>query len=178
MSAPEKLVVGLGNPGERYAGTRHNVGWMIVGTYAEEHGADLIQEPTDRKPSRLRRSGTTLFAEPTTYMNRSGTEVGRLMGYYKLEPADLLVVSDDLDLPFGELRLRDTGGSGGHKGLEDIAEQLGTGDFSRLRVGIGRPQNGMDASDFVLQRFSKAEAERLPEIGKAAAQRITEWLDV
>ncbi|MEX2210067.1 MAG: aminoacyl-tRNA hydrolase [Patescibacteria group bacterium] len=178
MSAPVKLVVGLGNPGERYAGTRHNIGRMVVGRCVEERGAELLQEPTDRMPSRLHRAGTVLFAEPAIYMNQSGTEVHRLMRYYKLEPAGLLIVSDDLDLPFGTLRLRDSGGSGGHKGLAHIAEQLGTGEFSRLRVGIGRPPDGMDSSGYVLQRFSEAEAERLPDVVLDGARQVTEWLDV
>ncbi len=177
MNAPGRLVVGLGNPGERYADTRHNLGWMVVDACVRQRSAELLRSEDDRHPSRLYRSGGALFAQPTASMNRSGAETRRILRYYRLRAEDMLVVSDDLDLPFGELRFRDSGGAGGHKGLGDIVGHVGTETFARLRIGIGRPPAGTDPADFVLQRFTKEEAVRLPAVIKAAAERIGEWLD-
>ncbi|MCS6803173.1 MAG: aminoacyl-tRNA hydrolase [Chloroflexota bacterium] len=134
------LVVGLGNPGKRYAHNRHNVGFMVVDAFAERHGLRFSRkrgkaEIADGAIGEQR----VLLAKPQTYVNLSGEAVQALQAFTKLEPERILVVCDDLDLPLGTLRLREQGGSGGHNGLKSIAQRLGTTKFPRLRIGIGRP---------------------------------------
>lgn len=172
MSAPRKLVVGLGNPDPKHAGTRHNIGWMVADVFAKGH-----DWKSDRKlSSELARDGSTIIAKPTTYMNESGTAVQAILNYYKLEPADLLVVSDDINLPFGEVRFRPSGSAGGQKGLADVIQKLGTEDFPRLRVGVGEPPT-KDATPHVLGKFSQEEREQLPNVISEAHAKIQEWLD-
>ncbi len=181
-----KIVVGLGNPGARYAATRHNVGARIVDRFAVERGILM----TDRRfnsrfgRGRLPRSAGESperpdlelgLLVPETSMNRSGEAVAEALRGLPVEDVreDLLVVVDDLDLPFGRLRIRPQGGSAGHRGLEDIAERIGTSEFSRLRFGIGRPEAEHSTVDWVLQAFSEAEdlalQERIPLAAEAVA---------
>ena len=159
-----RLVVGLGNPGEEYARTRHNLGWMVL----ERLHPDGWKAASKFDGESIK-DGETIYIKPTTYMNRSGEAVRAAADFYKVVPADVLVVSDDLDLPFGEVRFRAEGGSGGHNGLADLITHLGTKDFPRLRIGIGR--STMDPTDYVLSRFTPDEEEQLPEI---LDQAITE----
>jgi len=171
-----KLVVGLGNPGPAYAHNRHNVGFCLVEALAREHGLTFAR----RQFRALVAGGTiarqaVLLAKPLTFMNLSGTAVGSLMRFYKLAPADLLVAYDDLDLPAGRVRLRPGGGSGGHKGMASIVERLGTEEFGRLRIGIGRPPFG-DAVDYVLQDFSRDEAGEIERAIERACQATLVWL--
>jgi len=172
-----KLVVGLGNPGPRYAGTRHNVGFRVIERFASERRIPLDEQ---RFGGRFGRGQATLGAvrldvgvlEPETFMNRSGEVVREALRLLPVEEVsrDLLVVLDDVDLPFGRLRLRPAGGAGGHLGLADVIACLGRDDFARLRFGVGRPPVPMETSSFVLQRFSPEEEERLvPRIEAAAA---------
>ena len=171
-----KLVVGLGNPGPEYADTRHNSGQRIVERLAGRHGIALQREA--RLQARLGAGGVrgvrVALLVPQGFMNSSGRAVERaleLLG--PLDPAqDLLVVYDDLDLPFGRLRVRPSGGAGGHRGLGDIQERLGCSDFARLRFGIGRPPPGDDPIDYVLAPFGTAEAAALPERLEAAADAL------
>jgi peptidyl-tRNA hydrolase, PTH1 family len=152
-----KLVVGLGNPGSRYADTRHNVGFMLVDRLAQRHGAAISKKQCSGLVGFAESPGEKLcLAKPQTYMNLSGETVGCLMRYYKVPISGLLVVYDDRDLPLGRLRLRDGGGAGGHRGIESIIAVLGTQQFPRLRIGIGRPTE-VDAVDHVLGRFSPDE---------------------
>ena len=158
-----KLVVGLGNPGLQYATTRHNVGFMAVDLVANQ-----LQTQVDRPFQRAlvgqgdHRGRKVLLAKPQTYMNLSGEAVSRLLRWYKLEPADLTVIYDDLDLEPGRLRIRARGGTGGHRGLSSIISTLGTGDFARIRLGIGRPpSNGPDVPDWVLSRPAPGEEEAI-----------------
>jgi PTH1 family peptidyl-tRNA hydrolase len=173
-----KLVVGLGNPGPRYAGTRHNVGFRVVERFAADRRIPLDER---RFGGRFGRGSVALPAgerldvgvlEPESFMNRSGQvvrEALRLLPVGEIA-SDLLVVSDDVDLPFGRLRLRPGGGAGGHRGLADLIACLGRDDFPRLRFGVGRPSVPMDTSDWVLQRFSaEEEAELAVRIAAAAA---------
>ena len=164
-----KLVVGLGNPGPRYAETRHNVGVRVLEHFAGEHGLPLAAR---RFASRFgsgevalgdARLAVALLA-PETFMNRSGEAVAEAVTELGLGDvaSDLLVVLDDVDLPFGRLRLRPSGGSGGHRGLADVIERLGTRDFARLRFGVGRPAPEQDTVGHVLEEFSTAEQEALP----------------
>ncbi|MCI0545895.1 MAG: aminoacyl-tRNA hydrolase [Candidatus Rokubacteria bacterium] len=173
-----KLVVGLGNPGPRYAGTRHNVGFRVVERFARELRIPLEER---RFGGRFGRASVGLgggvrldvgVLEPESFMNRSGEVVREALRLLPVDevPRDLLVVLDDVDLPFGRLRLRPTGGSGGHLGLTDVIACLGRDDFPRLRFGVGRPGIPIETSSWVLQRFSPEEEERLaPRIEAAAA---------
>jgi PTH1 family peptidyl-tRNA hydrolase len=175
------LVVGLGNPGAEYARTRHNIGFMAVERFGEQHGAVWRNE---RKfESRVARVETAaskraLLCEPQTYMNVSGRAVGALIDFYRLPLDRLLVVVDDADLPFGELRMRANGSSGGHHGLESIEERLGTREYARLRMGIGRQRTDVrEITGHVLGKFGSADAETLDLMLKRAAAQIERWLD-
>jgi PTH1 family peptidyl-tRNA hydrolase len=164
------LVVGLGNPGPQYAGNRHNAGAMVLDLLGSS-----LQEKFRRKgrsevaESRLAPVGgrpgeRLLLARPTTYMNVSGGPVAELLRFFRVEPARLLVVHDELDLPFGVLRLKRGGGEGGHNGLRSISQAIGTKDYCRLRVGVGRPPGRMDAADIVLRDFASTERRELGAI--------------
>lgn len=176
------LLVGLGNPGRVYARNRHNVGFMVIDALARQLnlGTPRLQMKA------LVSSGSldghkVILAKPQTYMNLSGEAVGSLVRYYKIPFAHLLVIHDDLDLPFGVIRLRPGGGAGGHKGLLSIMDRLGTQNFPRLRFGIGRPPGKMDPADYVLQDFGVNEQPILELLIDRAVQAIhvfvTEGLD-
>jgi PTH1 family peptidyl-tRNA hydrolase len=175
-----KLVVGLGNPGPRYAGTRHNVGFRVVERFAADRRIALDEGRFGGRFGRGRVAvpgGERLdvgVLEPESFMNLSGQvvcEALRLLPVGEIA-SDLLVVSDDVDLPFGRLRLRPGGGAGGHRGLADLIACLGREDFPRLRFGVGRPGAPMDTADWVLQRFSAEEEAQLPERIAAAAAAV------
>jgi PTH1 family peptidyl-tRNA hydrolase len=152
------LVAGLGNPGREYAQARHNVGFQIVTRLAETHGLNFSRMQNEALVATGRiGDARVVLAKPQTWMNESGKAIGPLARFYKVEPARLLVVYDDLDIPAGTLRLRSEGGSGGHKGMRSVIEQRGGQDFPRLRVGVGRPPGRMDAADYVLQPFTRDE---------------------
>jgi PTH1 family peptidyl-tRNA hydrolase len=171
-----KLVVGLGNPGPEYADTRHNAGFRVVERVGERHGIALARER-----SLLGRTGTgevrgmaTALLEPLTYMNLSGRAVVAAVAEFAVEDVarDLLVVYDDLDLPFGRLRIREAGGAGGHRGLGDIQDRLRRNDFPRLRFGIGRPPPGGDPVGYVLAPFDAEQAARLDACLDLAADAV------
>jgi len=171
------LLVGLGNPGPNYVDNRHNVGFRCVERLASAHKLTFDRR---RKPARLA-LGTLLerpviVAKPRTFMNRSGYAVAALVRFYRVQLDRVLVVYDDLDLPLGALRVRPSGGSGGHRGMASIIEQLGSRDFARLRIGIGRPPGRMDPADYVLQDFSKAEEPLVEEVLDMAVATIETWL--
>jgi PTH1 family peptidyl-tRNA hydrolase len=166
-----KLIVGLGNPGRRYRGTRHSVGAEVVGRLAERVGIDINEEDGFAKVGRGVIGGTrVLLAIPQTYVNVSGAAVRDLRRRHRMAPKDILVVVDDLDLPVGRLRLRARGSAGGHNGLKSIIEAVGTNEFPRLRVGVGRPPDGVDPAEFVLTRFSPGERDELEEVLDRAAE--------
>jgi PTH1 family peptidyl-tRNA hydrolase len=152
------LVVGLGNPGPKYADTRHNVGFAVVELLADRAGARFRPHKgiADVAEGRLG-TGRVVLAKPRSYMNVSGGPVSNVVRYFKTAPTEMIVVHDDLDLPFGTIRLKRGGGEGGHNGLRSISQSLGTRDYLRARFGIGRPPGRMDPADFVLRRFSGAE---------------------
>jgi PTH1 family peptidyl-tRNA hydrolase len=166
------LLVGLGNPGKRYAETRHNVGWAV------------IDRTVGHAPWREKFSG--LFAEfelegqkayalkPQTYMNESGRSVAAATAFYKIEPRDVLVLHDELDLPFGTVRVKVGGGEAGHNGLRSVSQHLGTKDYARIRIGVGKPPPGFhgDGADFVLQAFSPAERAQLDDIVERAREAV------
>ena len=161
-----KLIVGLGNPGRDYRWTRHNVGFLLVERLAEKSGIDLAQEGIEihLRPGKDREKDVIL-AKPQTFMNLSGEAVQRLLRFFKIPPEDLIVLHDDLDLPFGKIRIRLQGGAGGHKGIKSIIESLGVDVFVRFKVGIGRPgKDGQDPADFVLEPLSGGEREEFKEM--------------
>jgi PTH1 family peptidyl-tRNA hydrolase len=171
------LIVGLGNPGTKYGANRHNVGFRCVEHLASAHSLSF-----DRRQKRASLAlGTVLqrsviLAKPRTFMNRSGYAVAALVHFYRVTLDRLLVVYDDLDLPLGTLRMRPSGGSGGHRGMRSIVNQLGSRDFARLRIGIGRPPGRMDPADYVLQDFSADEEVLLEEALGQAVTAVEAWL--
>jgi PTH1 family peptidyl-tRNA hydrolase len=170
------LIVGLGNPGRKYARNRHNAGFLTVNRLAERHGLTFTRQQGKAKIARGVIAGQrAVLAQPQTYMNLSGGSVSRLSRFFKISPDRLLVAYDDLDLPLARLRLRPGGGSGGHKGLKSIIEHLGTQAFPRLRVGIGRPVHG-DPMDFVLQDFTADEWIDMDAALDRAVEAIEHWL--
>jgi PTH1 family peptidyl-tRNA hydrolase len=173
------LIVGLGNPGSQYERTRHNAGFMVVAHLAQRWAARWAHEKKfQARLARLERDGRRLIlCQPDTYMNASGEAVGTLAGFHKLPSRQVLVVVDDADLDFGTLRLRPDGSSGGHHGLESIESCLGTRDYPRLRVGIGRDGPGArQISGYVLSAFRKNEAELLEKVLQKACDQIECWL--
>lgn len=170
-----KIVVGLGNPGRQYAETRHNFGFFVVDELAKRTNAPSSRKRMNAEISEARFGGDRLvLVMPQTYMNDSGIAVREIMRWYKVAPEDVLVVVDDLDLRFGQLRLRARGSAGGHNGLKSIFQETGTQEIPRLRVGIGR--SGNHAIGHVLSKFSKDERERLPEVIGDAADAVEAWL--
>jgi PTH1 family peptidyl-tRNA hydrolase len=168
-----KLVVGLGNPGRKYARTRHNLGFMVIDHIAAQNGVKITDKVCDALVGEWTVDGEgALLAKPQTYMNRSGASVKALMREYGLSSEDLVVAYDELDLPFGRIRIRARGSSAGHQGVHSIIESLAGAPFYRLRVGIGRPPEGTDAADFVLDGFTAEERERLDDIISMAAEAV------
>jgi PTH1 family peptidyl-tRNA hydrolase len=158
------LIVGLGNPGRRYADTRHNIGFLVLDWLAAHLGAPAWRGERRAEVTRGRLDGRELLlAKPQTFMNASGEAVQALAAWYRLLPATILVVADDLDLPFGRLRLRPSGSAGGHNGLKSIIAHLGTTEFPRLRIGIGRPDTG-ETIDWVLSPFGRDSVQDLPRL--------------
>ena len=169
------LVVGLGNPGPGYAGNRHNVGQMALAQLADRASVTFKNHKANAAVAEGRSyaAGPKLvLAKPNTYMNTSGGPVAALLRFYKIDPAHLIVLHDELDIPFDSLRLKVGGGHGGHNGIRDIAAAIGTPEFSRVRIGIGRPPGRMPAADFVLRDFSGPERETLPNLLTDAADAV------
>ena len=170
-------MVGLGNPGPTYAGNRHNVGAMVVDELARRGSASLTKHKARAVAATIRigmlpggaPGPRAVVGVPLSYMNESGGPVKALMSFFSVDPDHLVVVHDELDIPAGEVRLKKGGGEGGHNGLRSISSSLGTKDYLRVRVGIGRPPGRMDAADFVLRDFSPTERKELPFLLDAAA---------
>jgi PTH1 family peptidyl-tRNA hydrolase len=163
-----KLVVGLGNPGRQYAGTRHNVGFDVLNLLAERHRLDWESAPADALIAKWR-AASVLLAKPVTFMNLSGQAIGELLRFYKIEFPDLFVIVDDVNLELGRLRARASGSAGGHNGLKSVIAAFGTEDFARLRVGVGRGDARRDLADHVLAKFDPDERTIVAEaVGRAA----------
>ena len=189
-----KLIVGLGNPGARYAGNRHNIGFQCLDVFARRHGIELSRMQLKARigDGWVQKQGSVLKAlqgglpqvtrqkvllvKPLTYMNASGEAVGPLARYYDVEPAHIMVIHDDLDLEPGKLRLRRNGGSGGQNGVKSIIRHLGTPDFHRARIGIGRPPGRMDPAAYVLQNFSAEEEAIFGPLRERVADALECWL--
>ena len=167
------LLTGLGNPGRQYEHNRHNVGFMAVSRLANKLGESFTKLESQALLAKCTYQGhRLLLAKPQTFMNRSGRAISSLLCYYKVSLEHLLVAYDDVDLPLGTLRLRPGGGSAGQKGMQSTIEQLGTEEFARLRIGIGRPPGRMEAAAYVLQDFSRQEGELLNIVLDTAAEAI------
>ena len=178
ISDAAKLIVGLGNPGLIYAGSRHNIGFVVLKSLA---GSLKINFKRDSSVSSLVAKGKLLaqdvvLALPQTYMNLSGIAVAALLKKFKINPKDLLVVCDDLDLELGKMKIRPQGSSGGQRGVESIIERLGTQDFGRLRIGIGRPKSPQDASKYVLSGFLRKEKVSVRQIEEDAVSCCLSWV--
>lgn len=177
-NSPMRVIVGLRNPGSEYERTRHNIGYEVV-----EGVLDRAGERLGKAPSRVRglvsQTGVgddrTLLFVPNTFMNDSGGAVGAALTYYKVEPSDMLVIHDDIDLAFGRLRLQVAGGSGGHNGIRSLENSLGTKEFSRLKFGVGRPPGSMDPADFVLRPFTNKERPEVDVMVQDAADIVELW---
>lgn len=172
------LIVGLGNPGAEYAQTRHNAGFMLADLLADRWRADWSHERKfQSRLARVERDGRRmLLCEPQTFMNLSGEAVGALLKYYQLPRKQLLVVVDDADLPLGEIRLRPGGSSGGHHGLESIEQHLGSREYARLRVGIGRKDARREITGHVLGRMDRRELALMEKVLGRAAEQVECWL--
>jgi len=170
MADERWLIAGLGNPGPEYAGNRHNAGFMVADLLAGRIGARFKRDRSRAAVASGRLAGFPVtLAKPTTFMNLSGRPVAALRTFYKIPPERIVVVHDELDLPLGSLRLKQGGGDNGHNGLRSVTSALGTRDYFRVRVGIGRPPGRMDPADFVLHDFSAAERKLVPEVLERAA---------
>ncbi|ORA26651.1 aminoacyl-tRNA hydrolase [Mycobacterium aquaticum] len=165
------LVVGLGNPGPVYAKTRHNLGFMVADLLAGRMGSAFKVHKKSGAEVATGRLGdrSVVLAKPRTYMNESGRQVGPLAKFYSISPADIVVIHDELDIDFGRIRLKLGGGEGGHNGLRSVAAALGTKDFQRVRIGVGRPPGRQDAAAFVLDPFNAVERKEVPTICEQAA---------
>lgn len=169
------LVVGLGNPGREYASHRHNVGFMAVDELARRVSADAFRDKFSAEYARCEIAGEpAILLKPQTYMNRSGDSVQPAMAFFKVAPGELVVLHDELDIPFGEVRLKMGGGHAGHNGLRSIMERVGAGDFGRVRIGIGRPPPDFrgDVANFVLSSFDPTERATVPDLVKKTGDAV------
>jgi PTH1 family peptidyl-tRNA hydrolase len=166
-----KLIAGLGNPGAKYSSTRHNIGFHVVDMLAARHGLEWDSAPAEALLAKWR-AKDALLVKPLTYMNLSGHAVGQLLRYFKIDAADLLVIVDEAQLELGRLRARTEGSAGGHNGLKSLIEQLGTDQFPRLRIGVGRGDTRRDLADHVLARFEDDEREVVAETVARAADAV------
>lgn len=173
-----KLIVGLGNPGRKYVGTRHNVGWMVLTELARQHN---VGSPRSKFKGEVVEaticSEKVLLLCPHTFMNLSGASVQLARDFYKIENEDLIVVCDDFNLPLAKLRFRARGSSGGQKGLADVIRRLGTESFSRMRIGIGPPPPEWDVADYVLSRFREEERKEIDALISTAVEALTDWVE-
>ncbi|MCX6044108.1 MAG: aminoacyl-tRNA hydrolase [Chloroflexi bacterium] len=183
--APLKMIVGLGNPGPQYKNNRHNIGFQCIDLFAHRHNLELGKMQmqarigdgwVERRAQGPVQRQKVLLVKPLTYMNASGQPVAQLMRFYKVAQEDLIVIHDDLDLDAGKLRLRANGSSGGQNGIKSIIEQVGSPEFARIRVGIGRPPGRMDPAAYVLQDFSKADEENFGVLREKICDALECWL--
>ena len=177
MTENTYLIIGLGNPGREYKDTRHNIGFMLIDQVAVRLNARGMKlQAKAIVTSALYEEQKIILAKPQTYMNLSGQSVQGLLHFYKIPIENLLVAHDDLDIPFGTIRIRPGGGPGGQRGMASTIDHLGTKEFPRLRLGIGRPPGRMDPKDYVLQMFSKDDMKLLPEVLDRAADAAMEFV--
>lgn len=173
-----KIIVGLGNPGKDYEETRHNIGFKVIDVLANSTGIHVNKINHQALCGEFIHAGEkVLLVKPQTFMNLSGQAVGSIVRWYKINPEEILVIYDDLDLPAGKLRIRAKGGPGGHNGMKSLIAHLQTDDFARIRVGVGRPPLEMAVSDYVLSGFLPIEREPINQAVTQAAAAVQTWLD-
>lgn len=173
-----KCIVGLGNIGKRFESTRHNIGFEVIDHMLDQNHFSLDKQKFKGAYTIERIAGEkVMFIEPLTMMNLSGEAVGPLMKYYDIDIEDLVVLYDDLDLPQGEIRLRQKGSAGGHNGIKSLIQVLGTNQFKRIRIGVDRPSNGMSIVDYVLQKFSKQEMQIMNKVIEHSARAIEAYIE-
>ncbi|MBZ4688234.1 MAG: peptidyl-tRNA hydrolase, family [Clostridia bacterium] len=172
-----KMIVGLGNPGKKYEATRHNAGFMALDFLGDELGVSIEKQKEKALIAETHYEGQkVILVKPQTYMNLSGEAVEPLRKFFKISSEDIIVIYDDLDLDLGRIRIRPKGGTGGHNGVSSIINSLGTREFNRLRIGIGRPPEGMDPVDYVLGIFSEEESKIITEVLPKVAEAVKEFI--
>lgn len=172
-----RLVVGLGNPGEAYAETRHNAGFLAVDKVSAAFSIPFAKQKFDARFGIGSIDGIkVILAKPMAFMNRSGPQVQKIAGYFRILCEDMLVVHDDIDLAFGKLKIKEKGGDGGHRGIRSLIDAFGGGDFVRLRIGVGRPEAGIGAADYVLGKFNLEERKNLDRIITTAKDAVVRTL--
>lgn len=176
MDRPVTIIAGLGNPGAKYNGSRHNAGFMVIDALTSSASVQSRERFQAHILEIRSEDETIVFMKPLTFMNDSGNAVSQVVRWYKAEPDRVLIVYDDLDLPFGSIRLRARGSAGGHNGLASVIQKLGTQEIPRLRVGIGRPASGSTVN-YVLSRFTPTERAELPGIIDRAVLAVNAWRD-
>lgn len=168
-----KIIVGLGNPGAKYAGTRHNVGFSVILKLADKYNISLTEKKHKAEFGKgIIEGEKVILAMPQTYMNLSGESVRELMDYYKCDCSDIIVIYDDIDLAVGRLRIREKGSAGGHNGMKNIILHLGSQEFTRIRVGVGQKPKNMDLADYVLSRFGSDEQSVMNEVFDRACEAV------
>ncbi|MBM7694560.1 PTH1 family peptidyl-tRNA hydrolase [Peribacillus deserti] len=173
-----KVIIGLGNPGKQFDGTRHNIGFEVIDELSSKWGIPLNQaKHKGIYGTGLVKGEKVLLLKPLTYMNLSGESISAVLNFYKLTSQDMVVIYDDLDLPPGKIRLRQKGSAGGHNGIKSTIAHLGTQEFNRIRVGIGRPTDGRSVPDFVLNRFIKEERDLMSKVVDICAEACENWLE-
>jgi len=173
-----KLIIGLGNPGAKYKGTRHNIGFITVDEFAYQENLEFNQALFDATFTQTHIDGEkVILMKPLTYMNLSGQAVRPLMNYFKIRIEDIVVLYDDMDLPVGKIRLRQKGSAGGHNGIKSIISCLGTSEFNRIKVGVGRPKDGRTVVGHVLNRFEKEEEEDIIFAVQKSVDAIRSWIE-
>lgn len=178
-AADRWVVVGLGNPGDRYARTRHNAGYLVIDRLLDQTASSLKRHKSGCLVAEVRLAGQkAVLVRTATYMNESGRTLRALMDFYKTDASSLVVVHDELDIPFGDVRVKSGGGTAGHNGLKSISNHLGTKEFLRVRVGIGRPPGGMESADYVLTELPPAQRRELPDVVGRAADAVERIIEV
>ena len=174
-----KLIVGLGNPGEKYSQTRHNIGWLFIDYLSKIYGIDVEKNKCDALVGETKVNGKKIIlAKPLTFMNLSGNAVVKLKKWYKVDNKDILIIFDDIDIPFGTFRYREKGSGGSHNGMKNIVQMLSTEEISRLRIGLGGLKHEkQDMADFVLQKFKKDELKNLEDIFFEASKNVEEFIE-
>lgn len=167
-----KLIVGLGNPGKEYEATRHNIGFKVIDAFIHKHGVELKKT---KYTGEYYKGDGVIIAKPMTFMNNSGNFVQPMAKFFKIDPEDILVIYDDMDLPVGQARMKKTGTAGGQNGMKDIILKMGTNDIPRLKVGIGRPKNG--SKNHVLGTFTKLQVAELNKIKDNLVEAVEEFID-
>ena len=171
-----KMVVGLGNPGNEYENTRHNVGFMVIDNYAEMYHASFKKKYNGLYAKIYHNGEYFIILKPLLYMNLSGVVVGKYANFFKIKPQDILVIHDDLDLPVGKIKIKSRGSSGGHNGIKNIIENLGTEEFAHFKIGIDKNSN-IETKDYVIGKFSKQDIEKINKIIEYSPSIIDDFLD-